>query len=120
MSRIKKYKNLIIILFAILAVLAVLIPLGRLNNKSKMILFFGDTCPHCKNVENYIAANNVKDRLSFQELEVYNNASNASLLGEKAKQCGFDTSNGVGVPFFFDGKNCLQGDEPIIEFFKTK
>lgn len=118
--KIKKYKNLIIILFAILAILAVLIPLGQFNNKSKMILFFGDTCPHCKNVEDYIQANNIKNKLSFQELEVYNNAGNASLLGAKAKQCGLDTSNGVGVPFFFDGQNCIQGDEPIIEFFKTK
>lgn len=118
--KLKKYKKLIIIIGAILAVLAILIPLRYLAGKPKMILFFGDTCPHCKNVENYIAANNVKNKLNFQELEVFNDQDNANLLGEKAKQCGLDTSNGVGVPFFFDGQNCIQGDEPIIEFFKTK
>jgi glutaredoxin len=117
--KIKKYKPLIITL-VLVAILALILSLGRLTNKPEMILFFGDTCPHCKNVENYIQTNNVKSKLNFQELEVFNNADNASLLGEKAKQCGLDTSNGVGVPFFFDGKNCIQGDEPIIEFFKTK
>lgn len=120
MLKLKKYKTLIIIIFVVLAILAILIPLCQLNGKSKMILFFGDTCPHCKTVENYINENGVREKLSFQELEVYNNANNASLLGKKARQCGLDTSDGVGVPFFFDGQNCFQGDEQIIEFFKTK
>lgn len=86
--------------------------------KPKMILFYGDTCPHCKNVENYIAANNIKAKFSFQELEVYNNKDNAQLLGEKATQCGLDTTNGVGVPFFFDGQKCILGDQEIINFFQ--
>lgn len=116
----KKYKTLIIVLFAVLAILAVWFPLHYLANKPEMILFFGDTCPHCKNVETYINENGIREKLSFQELEVYNDKTNANLLGEKAKECGLDTSDGVGVPFFFDGKNCIQGDEPIIEFFKTK
>lgn len=115
----KKYKIIIIIL-AVIAVIAALANLGRLTNKPEMILFFGDTCPHCKNVETYINENGVKNKLNFQELEVYNNKTNARLLGDKAKQCGLDTSSGVGVPFFFDGEKCFQGDEPIIEFFKTK
>lgn len=115
----KKYKTLIIILGIILAILA-LANLGRLTNKPEMILFFGDTCPHCKNVEAYINENGIKDKLNFQELEVYNNKANARLLGEKAKQCGLDISNGIGVPFFFDGQNCIEGEDNIIDFFKTK
>jgi glutaredoxin len=85
-----------------------------------MILFFGDTCPHCKTVDTYIAENGVRAKLKFQELEVYNNSSNSELLVQKARQCGLSTTGGVGVPLFFDGKNCLQGSEPIINFFKTK
>lgn len=115
----KKHKKLIIILGGIIIIIA-LTNLGRLTNKPEIILFFGDTCPHCKTVEAYINENGIKEKLNFQELEVYNNKKNAALLGEKAKQCGLDTSNGVGVPFFFDGQNCFQGDEQIIEFFKTK
>jgi glutaredoxin len=115
----KKYKSLIILL-VIVAFFGLIILLGRLTNKPEMILFFGDTCPHCKNVAEFIDANNIRSKLKFQELEVYNNQANAELLVQKAKQCGFDTSGGVGVPFFFDGAKCLQGDQPIIDFLKTK
>ena len=115
----KKYKTLVIALIVV-ALLAALISLGRLTNKPSMILFFGDTCPHCKNVEKYIADNNVRNKLKFQELEVYNNQANAQLLTQTAQKCGLDVSNGVGVPLFFDGQTCIEGDEPIINFFKTK
>jgi len=115
----KKYKTLIIIV-SIVAFLILLSIIGRFTNKPEMILFFGDTCPHCETVDEYIAANGVRDKLKFQELEVYNNPANAQLLAAKAKACGFDTTSGIGVPFFFDGTSCLQGDEPIINFLKTK
>jgi hypothetical protein len=118
----KKYKNLFIIL-GVIGLLIILSISGRFLNKNKaseMILFFGDTCPHCKNVDEYITTNNIKSRLNFQELEVYNNKTNAALLSAKAKDCGLDISQGVGVPFFFDGQNCILGDQPIIDFLKTK
>lgn len=116
----KKYKNLLIIL-GIIFVLLALANLGRLTNKAaepEMILFFGDTCPHCENVEAFINENNIKDKISFQELEVYRNQENAALLRKKAIHCDLDISNGIGVPFFFDGENCLVGGEAIIEFLK--
>lgn len=118
----KKYKTLITFLI-ILAVVAGLFSLGRLTNPqstSKMILFFGDTCPHCEDVDKFIAENKTRERLDFQELEVYNNAKNARLLTQTAKTCGLNTSEGIGVPFFFDGENCLLGSDPIINFLKTK
>jgi predicted DCC family thiol-disulfide oxidoreductase YuxK len=115
----KKNKTLLITL-AIIVFLGLLSLLGRLLNKPEMILFFGDTCPHCKNVEKYISENKIREVFKFQELEVYNNKANAQLLAQKAKGCGLDTAQGVGVPLFFDGQKCLQGDEAIINFLKTK
>lgn len=119
-----KHKPLIIIL-VIIAVVAVILIWGQVAAKMntaapKMIFFYGDTCPHCKNVEDYMAQNNIRERLKFQELEVYNNKSNARLLGEKAKECGLDTSQGIGVPFFWDGQKCLLGDKDIINYLKTQ
>jgi len=119
MKNTKKYKPLIIILL-IIAFLVFLAFLGRLTNKPEMILFFGDTCPHCKNVDEYISQNGIRGKIKFQELEVYNNKDNAALLAQKAKECGLDTSSGVGVPFFFASGKCIQGDQPIIDFLKTK
>ena len=88
-----------------------------LDSNSGMILFTGDNCPHCKNVEDYILQNKIQSKLSFQELEVYNNIANSKLLTEKTKQCNLSS---LGVPLFFDGKNCIQGDNLIIDFLSAK
>ena len=84
-----------------------------------MILFYSDSCPHCKNVEAYISENNIKDKLKFDEKEVSKSQANVTLLESKARQCGLDTNQGLGVPFFFDGQNCLMGDQPIIDYLKA-
>lgn len=120
--KIKKY------LPAILIVLGVIIVLVLLSTKKNTtpdttvsatrVFFYGDTCPHCKNVEAYMTENGTRDKLAFQELEVYNNQNNAKLLTQTAQKCGMDVSAGVGVPLFYDGAKCLLGDQDIINYFK--
>jgi glutaredoxin len=83
------------------------------------ILFYGDTCPHCKNVEDFIAKNDIKNKISFAEMEVYNNASNAQLLINLGKECKLDAQSIGAVPFLWDGSNCHLGDVDIIDFFKN-
>ena len=119
MSTKNKHKPIILGLI-IIAIIAVILIWGKVAAKSEMILFYGDGCPHCEIVDDYLTENNTRDRLNFQELEIYNNKDNARLLGQKAKECGFDTSQGVGVPFLSDGQKCLIGDKDIIDYFKTK
>lgn len=87
--------------------------------QSQIILFYGDGCPHCALVEQYINENNVKAKVSFVEKEVYYNQQNASELTAKAEACGMATDS-IGVPFLWDGSTCLVGDQPIINFFKQK
>jgi glutaredoxin len=84
-----------------------------------MTLFYSDSCPHCKNVEAYINENGIKDKIKFDEKEVSGSQANATILERKARQCGLDLNQGIGVPFFFDGKDCLMGDQPIIDYFKA-
>ncbi|MBU0722531.1 hypothetical protein KKA93_03705 [Patescibacteria group bacterium] len=86
---------------------------------SQIVLFYGDACPHCKIVEKYIEENNIKNKISFVQKEIYYNQSNAKELEAKAKICGLPT-NSIGVPFLWDGKKCLIGDQDIINFFKQK
>jgi glutaredoxin len=85
----------------------------------QIILFYGDGCPHCAIVEDYIKNNNIKEKLSFEEKEVYYNQNNAKELEAKAKICGLPTGS-IGVPFLWDGSKCFIGDEDIIKFFKQK
>jgi glutaredoxin len=93
------------------------------NNQipEKIVFFYGIGCPHCQKVEEFIKENKIKEKISFEEKEVYLNKENAKLLTEMAKKCGIN-ENEIGVPFLWDGEKekCIIGDEPIIEFFKEK
>jgi glutaredoxin len=89
------------------------------KESSNIILFYGDGCPHCVIVDDYLENNNIKNKISFEHKEVYYNKENANLLVEKAQICGFNI-NSIGVPFLWDGQKCLVGDQDIIEFFKLK
>jgi len=86
---------------------------------SDITLFYGDGCPHCALVEEYVSQNNIESKIPFVKKEVYYNKQNANELVEKAKACGMPTDS-IGVPFLWDGSKCLVGDQDIIEFFKTK
>ena len=90
-----------------------------IKQQPTQILFYSDTCPHCKIVEQYINDNNVKNYVAFRQLEVSTNAVNGQLLAKKAASCGLPTDN-LSVPLFFDGKNCLIGDQDIIKYFSSK
>jgi glutaredoxin len=86
-----------------------------------IILFYGIGCPHCAKVEEFVKENKIKEKIAFEEKEVYFNKDNAKKLVEIAKKCGFNEKE-IGVPFLWDGENqrCIVGDEPIINFFKEK
>jgi len=87
--------------------------------ENQIILFYGDGCPHCAIVENFIAENKVKEKIPFEEKEVYYNQQNSEELAGKAKECDIPT-NSIGVPFLWDGSTCLVGDQDIINFLKQK
>jgi len=88
---------------------------------TEIILFYGSGCPHCAKVEAFIKENKIKEKIAFEEKEVYFNKKNAKQLVEIAKNCGFNEKE-IGVPFLWDGEGqrCIVGDEPIINFFKEK
>lgn len=125
-TKIKKQKTIVIIGVASLAIVFIVLAIiNRRNNYQKfspqnMILFYGDTCPHCQAVAKYINDNHVKDNLQFTELEVYNNRHNAALLSQYAQRCGLDTTQGIGVPLFWTGQKCLIGENEVINFFRGK
>jgi glutaredoxin len=92
---------------------------GTRQTKEQIILFYGDGCPHCALVEQYVTANNVALKVPFVKKEVYSNDKNAEELAAKAKICGLPI-NSIGVPFLWDGSKCRVGDQDIIEFFKER
>ena len=67
MPKRKKYISLIILLIAV-ALIGFLTISAKKSSKNEMILFYGDTCPHCKKVSEYIEANNVRAKFNFQDI----------------------------------------------------
>jgi glutaredoxin len=84
-----------------------------------IILFYGDGCPHCKNVDDFMSQNDILSKIQITQLEVYNDKDNQNILAQVAQKCGIATDQ-VGVPFLYDGQNCTVGDEPIIDLLKQK
>ena len=82
-------------------------------------LFYSLTCPHCKNVEAFIAENKVKCRINLEMLEVSGSQTAAQKFFEIAKGCGMDQEN-AGVPLLYSEGKCYQGDSDIINLFKEK
>lgn len=90
----------------------------KLDEKS-IILFYGDGCPHCADVEKYIDENDIAQKVSFEKLEVWNNKQNAQTMKEAAKICKLDEAK-IGVPFLFAQNKCYIGTPDVKEFFKQK
>lgn len=86
---------------------------GMTNISTTPILFYGDGCPHCANVETYMK----EHIITLTQKEVYNNKSNATELGVYAAQCKIDKNN-IGIPLLWTGKECFSGDTDIIEYLK--
>jgi len=88
-----------------------------------LIFYWGDGCPHCENVEKWMAENNIDQKLKITKKEVYQDAENRKeLIDSVNKYCPELNQNGVGVPIGFDPVNnkCIQGDTTIIDFLSQK
>jgi len=114
---------LLIISGAVLAVILFAFGASRLNKsqpeETEIILYYGDICPHCAEVEEYIIENNVKEKVNLQEKEVYHNKENLNELIKKAEICQIPAGS-LTVPFLWDGKTCHADPAEIINFFNQK
>ena len=80
--------------------------------------FWGDGCPHCANVENFLSSWDKKDQIKITKFEVWNNTKNAKRMEQRVITCGIKPQD-MGIPLLFtpDGK-CYSGDQPIINYLK--
>lgn len=94
------------------------------TSNSDLVLFYGSTCPHCKVVEEFIATNQIDQKIKIDKLEVYENKSNASTFAAMVKEICPDqlSSEGLPVPFLVDQKDkkCTIGDTPITNYLTEK
>lgn len=91
---------------------------GEVTKSGGLVLFYSNSCPHCKNVEKYISDNGILEKISIDQKEV-SSGDNSTQLVIAAKKCGI-ASDKIGVPFLWDGAKCYVGDTPIIDFLNDK
>lgn len=81
--------------------------------------YWGDGCPHCAVVAEFLENWSKKDEINIEKLETWSSPANARKLTQRASYCNL-RSNQVGVPFLFTPKGeCIIGDQPIIDHLKS-
>lgn len=84
------------------------------------IFFYGNTCPHCADVEAWMEENKIEEKISITKKEVYDNRQNAQELTKAAQSCNIPTNN-IGVPFLYTPEGeCLIGTPDIINYLRIK
>ena len=87
---------------------------------NEVILYWSKDCPHCKKVEDYLKTHPaIEKKIKIVQREV---SSQESLNDwrEKIEICKLDPLNPIGVPFLYFKGQCINGDQPIINFLNKK
>lgn len=83
------------------------------------IFFYGNTCPHCAEVETWIKENKIEEKISLMKKEVYDNQQNSQELAKAAQSCNISTDS-IGVPFLYAEGKCLVGSPDVISYLSGK
>lgn len=88
--------------------IASIIFIGNVDAKQiNMYLFYGEGCPHCAALEEYLDKEYSDDKdLKLYKYEVWNNTDNQDLWVKVQKAMKVD---GRGVPYFVVGEEVIQG-----------
>lgn len=84
---------------------------------SSIVYYYGEECPHCKDVMKFLEENKIAEKVKFEKKEVWHNTANAREMDAKVKICGLDKKS-VGVPFLFADGKCFIGTPDVTGFFK--
>jgi len=83
------------------------------------VFFYGNTCPHCAEVEKWMEENKIDEKINVVKKEVYDNQGNALELTQAAKSCGIPTEN-IGVPFLYADEKCYVGTPEVTGYLSEK
>jgi len=100
-------------------------PIEPIKIPNGIVLFFGEDCPHCKIVEEFLTDNKIEN---ITKLEIPFNGktslqlkANVDVLLKITEICKVDVNSGVAIPFLYNGKDkCFTGDIDVINFLKNE
>ena len=81
--------------------------------------YWGNGCPHCKNVQDFFDNWENFEKANITKYEVWYNKSNQNRMRQRAEVCKVNLDE-MGVPMLVTPNGeCIGGDEPIIDHFKN-
>lgn len=96
--------------------------IGNDRRTFAFVLYYGNGCPHCKIVEEYLDQNDPENKLGVIQKEIWSNPANKNEMVELARACGLDMGK-LGVPMLQDketgkcyGGQTDKGSDEIINF----
>ncbi|MEK6885355.1 MAG: hypothetical protein AABX17_00125 [Nanoarchaeota archaeon] len=92
----------------------------ELNNNlpAETIFYFGDTCPHCKIVEDFMKDNSIETKIKVSQREVYRNESAAKEMMDLQNLGNLPASYVGAVPLLYYNQTLYLGDKDIICILK--
>lgn len=92
---------------------------GPVNPTDEIIYFYGETCPHCIELNKFLEENKIAEKVNFSKKEVWSNKTNAAEMEKKAQECGIQRE-GMGVPFVYARGKCYVGTPNAEALFKQE
>lgn len=93
------------------------------GSAQEYILFYGNGCPHCAKVQQYIKDSQINKQFDLHQKEVFFNKTNLKEFNGYIEKHNL-TYDKIGVPFLIinSGTDCkyINGDINIIEYFSGK
>ncbi len=119
----KNIRRVVLIIIFILIVLLLALPLFVEAKEVNLYVFYGEGCPHCRDLETYLDElsndNNYKDKFKVVKYEIWHNIENKNLMNSVSS---YLNANATGVPFYIIGDfykvgfpNPASTDEKVIE-----
>lgn len=107
----------------IVGVVVAFVAMMSVSMAQEYILFYGNWCPHCANVEEYIKDNNLTKEFDLKQKEVFFNKKNLNEFNGYLEKHSL-TYDKIGVPFLVitsgDECNYINGDKNIVNYFSGK
>lgn len=104
-------------------ILVFVIGMMSVSFAQEYILFYGNGCPHCGQVEQYFDEHDVQEQFDLEMREIYFNRDNLVVLQGYLEKLGLDTHQ-IGVPFLVVNNlnecSYINGSLSIIAFFQQK
>ncbi|MCS6956365.1 MAG: hypothetical protein N2593_02225 [Patescibacteria group bacterium] len=91
----------------------------KIPSRETNVYYYGETCPHCKDVQKWMNENKVEQKIKIEKKEVWNNQKNAQELNKVAENCGLNISS-IGVPFLYSDGKCFIGTPDVIKQIENK